>query len=140
MSLNPKLERQLRAAGIPPSLWDRITVDGRPIVEVTEKKEPGDMYKSKTERLYSWELDEQKQAGEIQRWEYEALKFRLADGAWFTPDFCVWIGGSLELREIKGGFIREAARVRFLVAKRLYPEFTWRMIQRQKNGAWVDVL
>jgi len=35
--MNPKLERQLRAAGIPPSLWDRITVDGRPVGEAGER-------------------------------------------------------------------------------------------------------
>ena len=139
--MNPKLERQLKEAGIPKALWDRLTVDGRPVGEVAaDQEKPLDGFRSKTERLFAWELDEQQKAGEIERWEYEAIKFRLADGAWFTPDFCVWIGGHLELREIKGGFIREAARVRFLVAKRLFPEFTWRMIQRQKSGAWVDVL
>jgi hypothetical protein len=139
--VDSKLQRQLKQAGIDPAkLLPGTRIDGVPIEEaIAEESKPLDRYKSKTERYYSWELDEQQKAGAILRWEYEALKFRLADGALFTPDFCVWMPGQLQLREIKGGFIREAARVRFLVAKRLYPEFTWRMIQRQKSG-WVDVL
>ncbi len=145
------IRQDLKALGWSKDLIDKAMVDGKPIAETEEKKPSrvdGDHYKSKTERYYAWELDEQKKAGDISRWEYEALKFRLAwsqkdgtRGVIYTPDFCVWYpDGKLELREIKGGFIREAARVRYLVAQRLYPEFKWRMIQRTKDGSWVDIL
>jgi hypothetical protein len=139
--VDPSLERQLRAAGIPKHLWAGITLNGMPIGDVpAEKPKPTDRYRSKTERLYADKLAWDIKDGVIARWEYEPLKFRLGDGAWYTPDFAVWTPGGLDLIEIKGGFVREAARVRFLVAKRLYPEFTWRMIQRKLSGAWLEIL
>lgn len=131
------------------------TINGRPLSEAiaeTDKAKSRAVtgrYRSKTEQLYSWLLEDQLRAGDITQWEYEPFRVSIGRaekgkgrGAWFTPDFAVWIAatGAMEFREIKGGFVREAARVRFLVAKRLYPACSWRMIQRTKDGAWVDIL
>jgi hypothetical protein len=143
------LVAELRRLGLNDAQIARSTFHGKPVAECEESKRRSDSwpgYRSKTEALYGMILEDEKLAGTIGRWEYEALTFALAAtdngkrGAKFTPDFCVWLPNEkLELREIKGGFIREAARVRFLVAKRLYPEFGWRMIQR-KGGEWLDIL
>jgi len=126
------------------------TTGGKPLLEAIaeNKKAPKeDHFKSKTERYYSWFLEDEKAAGNITRWLYEAIKFRIAfsemegkQGAFYTPDFNVWYpDGSLEIIEIKG-FLREAARVRFLACQSLYPEFKWRMISRTKGGVWIDIL
>ena len=132
------LLKELRQQGWKPDQIAAAACHGKPLVEA-KKPHKLDKYRSKTEAAYSLVLGDELLAGEIVRFEYEAMKFKLADGAWFCPDFCVWVSlGHLELREIKGGFIREAARVRFLVAKRLYPEFVWRMVQKQGN-LWVDI-
>ena len=136
----PSLATELRALGLRDEQIARCTYRGKPITEEAEK--PRSRFRSKTEAAYSFQLDWELKEGTIARYEYESLKFRLADGAWFTPDFAVWMpDGRLELREIKGGgFVREAARIRFLVAKRLYPEFGWRMITREKHSGWIDIL
>ena len=139
---------QLRKLGFKPDQIDGALVDGKPLSDVKDQPKRSDgwpQYRSKTEAIYAMLLRDQLLDGEIRRFEYEALTFTLAAsdkgrGARFTPDFVCWLSsGVLELREIKGGFVRESARVRFLVAKRLYPEFSWRMIQR-KNGTWNDIL
>lgn len=72
--------------------------------------------------------------GDVALWMYEAVKFRLADGAYYTPDFLVVLkDGTVEIHETKG-FLREAARVRVKVAARLYP-FPFRMV-KWAAGAW----
>jgi hypothetical protein len=71
----------------------------------------------------------------IRSYCYECLKFKLADGSWFCPDFTVWYPDDLiELAEVKG-WLREAARVRFLVARDKFPMFRWTMYER-KHGQW----
>ena len=132
----------------------RSTIHGRPVLEFAEhmKKKTGKTHwKSKTEAMYAFYLDYQKTTGEISKWEYEGLKFKIGDaseveggkrsGAYFTPDFLVvFPDGHMELHEIKGGgYCREAARVRFLAARKQWPEFTWRMITKQRRD-WVETL
>jgi hypothetical protein len=131
----------LRARGFSDQQIADATINGKRLGdEPVKEAKPKSRFKSKLEQRYAEHLENQRVAGEIKRWAYEALKFRLADGALFTPDFCVWLNdGSLELRETKG-HMREAARVRFLVARELYPEFQWRMIQASSKGGWVEIL
>jgi len=144
---------ELRSEGWSKEQIATALVNGRPIAEADRPRasQITDHFKSKTERYYSWFLDNEKAAGHILRWEYEAIKFRLADttekgreegkrGAWYTPDFDVWYpDGTLEIVEIKG-YLREAARLRFLTIQQRYSGFRWRMIRRTKGGAWVDIL
>lgn len=88
------------------------------------------------EAAYAQLLDLRKAQGQVAWWGYECMRFRLADGAWFKPDFAVMMPtGRLEAHETKG-FWREAARVRIKVAADLYP---WRFVavQRDAGGAWV---
>ena len=57
----------------------------------------------------------------ISSWYYEGVKLRLADGAYYTPDFLVVTSdGLLELHEVKG-FYRTAAKVRIKVAAERFP-------------------
>lgn len=76
---------------------------------------------NKLEREYAAHLDLLVCAGAIRAWSYEAIKLRLADGAFYTPDFVVVAADeALEIHETKG-FMREAARVRIKVAAELHP-------------------
>lgn len=87
--------------------------------------------RNKTELAYEQYLELLKKAGEILWWKYEGLKFRLGEGAYFTPDFVVMNKeGYLEAHEVKG-FWREAARVRIKAAAEMYPI---RFIAVTKNG------
>ena len=79
---------------------------------------------------------------DIVMWRFEAITFKLADDLRYTPDFLV-IGApgyaTIQFHEIKGGYIREDAIVKFKVARNLYPWFSWRMMQ-YKKGEWNEVL
>ena len=80
--------------------------------------EPG---MNKLETRYAEYLDRLKLGHRILWWRFNAFRFRLADGAWYKPDFAVMLASyELECHETKG-FWREAARVRIKVAADLYP-------------------
>jgi hypothetical protein len=95
---------------------------------------------NKTEAAYARRLELQRVAGEISWWKFEGIKLRLADNTFYTPDFNVMIGedGVLEMREVKGGFWMEDARVKIKVAAAMYPfRFIGVMpIAKNKGGGW----
>lgn len=76
---------------------------------------------NKLESAYGAYLDVLKHSGEVLWWRFQPLKLRLADGAYFTPDFGVLFTSlAFELHETKGHW-REAARVRIKVAAEQFP-------------------
>ena len=98
---------------------------------------PTKVYKSKWESEYAKHLDLLCRSNpDILDWKYEAIKLRLADGCWYTPDFVVVTLQGVEFHEVKG-YYREAARVRFRVAADTFPYFKFKII-RLKNGQWVE--
>lgn len=107
-------EAEAKLAGrVPPSALSR---DGKKR-DTTPRR--GRM--NKTERAYSIELRARQIAGEVRWFGFECTKLRLANGAWYTPDFTVELArGRLEFHETKG-FAREAAIVRLKVAAELNP-------------------
>lgn len=95
-------------------------------------------YASKLESEYATLLELLKKAGEILWYEYEAVKLRLGDGAYYTPDFLVMLPDkTLECHEVKGHW-REAARVRIKVAAGSKP-FRFKAITKVK-GQWQEEL
>ena len=89
-------------------------------------------YKSKWEAQYAAVLESLKTAGRILWYRYEGLRLRLAEGALFSPDFAVVTAdGTLELHEVKGQW-REAAKVRWRIAKENYP-FVFKLVQKGKG-------
>lgn len=101
---------------------------------------PGQM--NKTEARYSVILDEKVKAGEIVFWRFEALKLRLADRTFYTPDFLVMDAetGELHFHEVKGGFITEDALIKFKVATETFKEFGWVMLQQKKATGPFEVI
>jgi len=82
------------------------------------------------ERRYSDTLTHSK---DVTWHRYEAVKLRLANGAYFTPDFLVMkADGELQVHECKG-FWREAAKVRMKVAAELFP-FKFIAVKHSKAG------
>ena len=94
---------------------------------------------NKTEAVYALELETRRLAREIKAWRFEGTKLRLANGAWYKPDFTVvGIGGEIEMHEIKG-FWREAARLRIKVAAEQHPWFRFIALRRRRKrdgGGW----
>lgn len=95
--------------------------------EKEKKKRRGVM--NGTERAYAAHLTAQGRP-----FHFEGIKLRLADDAWFTCDFAVWVNGAMEFHETKG-FMREAAAVRLKTAAEQYPQFVFRLVRLVK-GSW----
>ncbi len=109
---------------------------------------------NKTEAEFAMILEAQKRAGEILRYEFEGITLRFANVK-YTPDFVVIDyedneipmhqrrQGGLRFIEVKGPFIkgnRERAVERFRHAKTYWPEFTFEMHQRTKDGQWKQLI
>lgn len=87
---------------------------------VVTYKAPPDM--NGTERAYQTILEARKRNGEVREYHYQLVTVRLADAVRYTPDFTVILAdGRLELHEVKGGFVRDDARVKLQVAARSTP-------------------
>lgn len=87
-----------------------------------------------TEAAYATVLDLRKKGGEIRSWQFEAVRLRMADGAFYKPDFLVQdVNGYIEFHEVKGHW-REAAKVRIKVAAALYPMFRFVVVYKRGPG------
>lgn len=76
---------------------------------------------NKTERAYANLLELRRRAGEILWYKFEAIKFRLANNTYYTPDFVVLLANlEIEVHEVKG-FWEEDARVKIKVASEMFP-------------------
>lgn len=88
---------------------------------------------NKTELAYSQHLEALKSCGEIVWWKFEAIKLRLADNTFYTPDFFLLMAnGQLECREVKGGYWTDDARVKIKVAASIFP-FRFVAVQKKSN-------
>jgi len=93
-------------------------------------------YRSGLEQRYAGYLQQRFLLKEIVKWQFEALKFRLANNTFYTPDFYVLLpDGRIELHEVKG-FVRAAGRIKFKTAAAQYPEFCWLWITYDKRTGW----
>lgn len=93
---------------------------------------------NRSEQAYAAHLEAKKAAGLILWFEFEAVKLRLADNTFYTPDFAVLAtDGVLEMHECKG-FWQDDARVKIKVAASLFPFRFKAMKARSKKagGGW----
>jgi len=89
------------------------------------------------EQQYAEQLKLRERAGEIEWYAYEAIKFRLANNTFYTPDFLVMLAnGDMEVHEVKG-FWEDDARVKIKVAASIYP-FRFIAISKGKEGWSVE--
>lgn len=98
-----------------------------------DKRLPGSM--NKLEKSYQEHLHQRMLAGEIVRYRYEALKFKLAPNTFYTPDFMVTFEDRVEIHETKG-FWEEDARIKIKMAAELFPEFVFVGVQ-WKQKQWI---
>lgn len=65
-----------------------------------KRRQIGEM--NKTEAAYAELLEARRLAGEIEAYEFEKQKFRLANNTWYTPDFIVQLAdGLIQIHEVK---------------------------------------
>ena len=96
------------------------------------KYSPGVM--NKLEQQYQQYLDILKRAGEIVDYRFEAIKFRLADKTFYTPDFMITKSDRIEFHEVKGHW-EDDAKVKIKVVAEMYPEFLFYAVY-WKNKLW----
>lgn len=93
---------------------------------------------NKTEEAYRATLEAERTAGRVLWYKFEAVKLRLADNTFYTPDFAVMkADGQIEMHEVKG-FWQDDARVKIKVAADLYP-FKFLAIKaraKKHGGGW----
>jgi hypothetical protein len=90
---------------------------------------------NKLERAYADHLNLRIACGEVACWDFEAVKFKLANRCWYTVDFLVQLpDGTLELHECKG-FLEDDAAVKLRLMPRIWGAFRL-FIVRRKGGAW----
>jgi hypothetical protein len=88
---------------------------------------------NKTEAAYDQHLWAQRGNGVVWH-KFEAVKLRLADNTFYTPDFMVLAADSVvELHEVKG-YWQDDARVKIKVAASIYP-FRFIAVTKAK-GQW----
>jgi hypothetical protein len=108
----------------------------KPAMYALGRLKKGDM--NKTEAAYSEHLEARRVAGKVFWYGFEAVKLRLADNTFYTPDFAVLdASGIIEMHEVKG-FWQDDARVKIKVAADRYP-FRFRavkVIAKSKGGGW----
>ena len=100
---------------------------------------PGQM--NQTESAYAEGLQLRKMAGEVIRWEFESITFKLAPDTRYTPDFAVWLAdGSMEFIDAKGGGpMDEKSRVKCKVAAEKFPQFVFvieQKLAKRAGGGW----
>ncbi len=91
------------------------------------RMKPGEM--NKTEQAYDQRLELLQRAGKIRSRRFAAIKLKLADKTFYTPDFYVVTEEQIEFHEIKGHFLEEDANIKIKVAAEMYPEFFFKMIR-----------
>jgi hypothetical protein len=89
---------------------------------------------NKLESAYADHLATRRAVGVVVSFEFEAIKLRLADRTWYTPDFCVVTPDHVEFHEVKG-FWEDDARVKWKVAAERNPWARW-MAFTLVNGTW----
>lgn len=99
----------------------------------TVRRSPGDM--NKLEQQYAAYLEGLKLLGGVVDFWFDAVKLRLADLTFYTPDFMVLMNdGALEVHEVKGHW-EDDARVKIKVAANLFPfRFLAVTAKRKRDG------
>ncbi len=96
---------------------------------------------NKTEAAYADHLKMLERTGVIAWFAYEAIKFRLANNTFYTPDFLVMLSdGQLEVHEVKGRkgegyYAEDDAKVKIKVAAALYP-MLFRVVWPDRECWW----
>jgi hypothetical protein len=121
-----------------------VAAIGKPLIEVfaeearTEKPKGRDLMNA-TEQAYDELLEGKRLSGEIVWHGFGCIRVRLADGAWYKPDFVVIPAyGKIEFHEVKG-YWREASRVRIKVAADRYQWARFVAVRKKRKrdgGGW----
>ena len=88
-----------------------------------------------TEKQFAEMLRLKQLAGDILQFEFEAIKFRIGDRCFYTPDFVVWqpFNAGMVAYEIKGHW-EDDARVKIKAAAARYPQVSFIAVKKVRYG------
>lgn len=119
---------------------DKTADKAKPICKPATEPVPRRGRMNKIEAAYELVLRARKQLGEVEWYGFEAVKLRLAEGAWYTPDFTARFPGGLLVHFELKGFMREAAAVRIKVAAEQHRWASFvlvRAVPEKHGGGWI---
>lgn len=111
--------------------WDGVN-------KARARRVPGSL--TRAERARAQALMVASLQGSILHWAHEPMRFRLAKGSFYAPDFLVIENDySVVLEEVKGARgwkLDDEGRTKFKVAGELFPFFVFRGLIRSRRGTW----
>lgn len=116
---------------------------GNPGIRAKGRIEPRDRGMNKTEKAYAAHLEQEKLAGRVAFYEFEAIKLRLSDDCLYIPDFLVLDrDGYIELHDSKAWWassqkvgVTDDGLVKMKMVAEKFPMF--RMIMTwERDGLW----
>ena len=105
------------------------------------RKKQGDL--NKTEQAYANYLADRKYRGEIEWYQFEGIKLRLADKTFLTVDFALMrADGVLEMVDVKGSkaIVMDDAKAKIKIAASLFP-FVFKLAfpkAKKDGGGWLE--
>lgn len=97
---------------------------------------------NKTEAAYARHLDDEKAAGRVLWWMYEAFNLRLAPRCFLLVDFAVMTSDyALQMHDVKGALamITDDAKVKMKVAAAMYPFPFFYAVRGKREWALTEV-
>lgn len=97
---------------------------------------------NKTEAAFASALECRRVCGEVKRFIFEGITFKLGVRCRYTPDFAVFPAeGALILYDVKGRkgdryYAKDDALVKIKTAATIYPGFIWAITWQGKDGKW----
>lgn len=67
----------------------------------------------------------------------QALRFRLANGLWYKPDFVGDFGGEVYVYEVKGPHAFRGGFENLKMAATAYPAWTWKLVWKE-GSRWME--
>ena len=90
-----------------------------------------------TESAYAQILDYEKRTGLIRDWQFHTFRVRLANGAWYEPDYLVLMADdTVEIREVKGDHTTEKGQLKIRLCAAAMPWFRMVKMTKHKDGSW----
>jgi hypothetical protein len=115
-------------------------------VKSVPKRTPGERMNKTEARFMAYRLEPMKHAGEIIKYEFEPMNFRVVHGEnknrFYKPDFGLWYpDGSITMIEIKAYKMHRDTVTKLMGIKERYgtPYFQFELWQ-WKDGTWTQIL
>lgn len=110
-----------------------VETPAKPIIRQSRKGPNKTELRFENEKLKPWQSE-----GRIVGYQFEAITLKLANGVRYTPDYVAYGIGAIRVYEVKGGFIREDAKIKLKFAAQQFHFFEFYLAQYEKGEWFID--